>query len=72
MTTVEVIKVLGSSEECWECAAENVVEETSETVEDISGVEIEDRTADVEGGSVRNHKATVGIAFPVGESESGG
>jgi len=71
MTAVKVIKVLGSSEESWERAAENAVEEASDTVENISGVEVEDWTADVEGGTVTNYKATVEIAFPVKGAESG-
>ena len=71
MTAVKVIKVLGSSEESWERAAENAVEEASKTVENISGVEVEGWTADVEGGAVTNYKATVEITFPVKGSESG-
>lgn len=71
MTAVKIIKVLGTSEESWERAAENAVEQASETVESISGVEVEDWTADVDAGGVTNYKATVEIAFPVKESDSG-
>lgn len=69
MTAVKIIKVLGTSEESWEHAAENAVEQASNTVENISGVEVEDWTADVEGGNVTNYKTTVEIAFPVRGSE---
>jgi hypothetical protein len=69
MTAVKIIKVLGTSEESWEHAAENAVEQASNTVENISGVEVEDWTADVEGGTVTNYKATVEIAFPVKGSQ---
>ncbi|WP_208023507.1 dodecin family protein [Halorussus pelagicus] len=42
MTAVKVIKVLGTSEEGWEQAAHEAVEQASETIEDIHGVEVED------------------------------
>lgn len=68
MTAVKIIKVLGTSEESWEDAAQNAVAEASETVEDIHGVEVEDWTANVEAGDITSYKATVEIAFPVHES----
>ncbi len=68
MTAVKIIKVLGTSDESWERAAENAVEQASNTVENISGIEVEDWTANVENGTVTNYKATVEIAFPVKES----
>lgn len=65
MTAVKIIRILGTSEESWEEAARNAVEEASETVEDISGVEVEDWTADVSDGEIEQYKATVNISFPV-------
>lgn len=65
MTAVKVIKVLGTSEESWEDAAREAVEQSSQTIENIKGVEVEDWTANVEGGRVTEYKATVEIAFPV-------
>lgn len=65
MTAVKVIKVLGTSEESWNDAAEEAVAQASETVEDIHGVEIEDQTASVEDGRITEYKTTVEIAFPV-------
>ena len=70
MTTVKVIKVLGTSDDSWEDAARTAVEEASETVDDISGVEVLDWTADVEDGRVDQYKATVEIAFPVRQASS--
>lgn len=68
MTAVKIIKVLGTSSESWEDAAESAVERASETVDDVRGVEVEDWTAKVDGGGVTEYKATVEIAFPVHES----
>lgn len=65
MTAVKVIKVLGTSDESWEDAARDAVSQASDTVENISGVEVLDYTGDVENGTVTEYKATVEIAFPV-------
>lgn len=65
MTVVKVITVLGTSEESWEDAAEEAVQEASTTIEDIRGVEIEDYTGSVEDGRVTQYKATVNVSFPV-------
>jgi dodecin len=67
MTAVKIIKVLGTSTESWEDAAREAVEQASQTVEEIRGVEIEDWTASVENGAITEYKATVEIAFPVHE-----
>ena len=69
MTAVKVIKVIGTSEESWADAAREAVAQASETVEAISGVEVEDRTATVEDGRITEFKTTVEIAFPVREDE---
>lgn len=65
MTAVKIIKVLGTSEESWEAAAREAVEQASRTVDDIHGIEVEDWTADVDDGGITVYKATVEIAFPV-------
>lgn len=65
MTAVKIIKVLGTSSESWQDAAREAVSEASETVNDISGVEVEDHTAVVEDGTITEYKATVEVAFPV-------
>lgn len=65
MTAVKIIKVLGTSTESWEDAAHEAVSEASRTVDNISGIEIQDHTAKVEDGSITEYKATVEVAFPV-------
>ena len=69
MTAVKVVKVLGTSEESWDNAADEAVKEASKTIDDIHGVELEDQTAEVEGGEVTEYRATVEVAFPVHEEQ---
>lgn len=67
MPAVKVVKVMGTSEESWQDAAEEAYREASRTIEDISGVEVEDWTANVEDGEITEYRATVEVAFPVRE-----
>lgn len=69
MTAVKIIKVLGTSDESWQAAAEEACRQASVTVEDIHGIEVEDWTAEVEGGEVVQYKATVEVAFPVHQED---
>ena len=69
MTAVKVIKVIGTSEESWQAAAEEAFEQASQTVEDIHGIEVEHWTANVEDGEIAEYKATVELAFPVHEEQ---
>lgn len=65
MTAVKIIKITGSAEESWQAAAEEAFVQASKTVDDISGVEVEGWTAQVENGEISEYRATVEIAFPV-------
>ena len=65
MTAVKIVKIVGTSEESWPDAADEAVKEANKTIDDIHGVEVEDWTANVEGGEIAEYKATVEIAFPV-------
>ena len=69
MVAVKIIKVLGTSEESFEDAVREAVEKASESVDDVSGVEVEDWTATVDDGEITQFKATVEIAFPVHEQQ---
>lgn len=65
MTAVKVVKVMGTSEDSWQDAAEEAYREASRTIENVSGIEIEDWTASVEDGEIVEYRATVEVAFPV-------
>jgi len=69
MTAVKVVKIMGTSEQSWQDAAEEAFLEASETIDDISGVEVEDFTADVDGGQIQEYRATVEVAFPVEDQQ---
>lgn len=70
MTAVKIIKVLGTSEESWDDAAKEAVRKASETLDDVHGVEVEDKTASVENGEITEFKTTVEVAFPVHEHQA--
>ncbi|PSP55676.1 hypothetical protein BRC82_03570 [Halobacteriales archaeon QS_1_67_19] len=65
MTAVKIVKVTGTAEESWQAAAEEAFREANETIDDISGIEVEDWTAQVENDEIVEYRATVEIAFPV-------
>jgi len=67
MTAVKIVKVLGTSSESWQDAAQKAVSEASKTIDNISGIEIHDHTAKVKDGSIIEYRATVEVAFPVRE-----
>jgi flavin-binding protein dodecin len=69
MPAVKIVKVLGTSEESWENAAEEAARTASETIEDIRGIEVEGWTAKVENGEVTEYRATVEVAFPVHDGQ---
>jgi hypothetical protein len=65
VTAIKVIKQLGTSTESWDVAAEEAVSEADRTIDDIQGVEVEDRTATVDDGEITEYRTTVEIAFRV-------
>ena len=65
MTAVKIVTVLGTSTDSWEAAAQEALNQSKHTIDDISGLEVEDWTATVEDGTITQYKATVKIAFPV-------
>jgi hypothetical protein len=65
MTAVKVIRVMGTSPESWEDAAEEAFLQANETVEDIHGMKVVSWTANAENGSIDEYKATVELTFPV-------
>ncbi|WP_265110532.1 dodecin family protein [Halosolutus halophilus] len=56
---------MGTSEESWEDAAHEAFREASQSVDDISGINVEKWTASVEDDEIVQYKVTTEIAFPV-------
>lgn len=69
MSAIKVIRVLGTSDESWEDAAEEALRQATQTIDDIHGVKIESWTGDVEDGEITEYRATVELSFPVHEDQ---
>ena len=68
---VKIVELVGESKNSWQEAVENAVKDASKTVRNISGIEVLNNTANVQGGKIVEYKADVAIAFKVdGSSES--
>lgn len=66
MTVVKVVELVGESQESWEDAVRQAVKAASQTVRNISGVEVLNWTGDVdENGNIVDYKADIQIAFAV-------
>ncbi|WP_226480557.1 dodecin family protein [Natrinema amylolyticum] len=61
--TAKVIKLVGTSTESWEDAAQTALDDADETLEGITGIEIESQTADVEGGQIESYTTTIHVSF---------
>jgi len=70
MSVAKIIELVGSSTESWEDAVRSAVAEASRTLRGVSGVDVQDWTADVEDGEIVSYKANVKIAFAI-EAEGG-
>lgn len=61
--TVKVVEIVGNSEESWDDAAQNALDDASESLDNISGIEMVSHTADVEDGQITSYKATLHVSF---------
>ena len=60
---VKVVEMIGESQSSWKGAVQNAVREASKTVDNITGVEVYNLTADVVDGDLIDYKANVKIAY---------
>lgn len=60
---VKVVEVIGESETGWKTAVQNAVKDASRKVDNITGVEVYNLTADVVDGQLVDFKANVKIAY---------
>lgn len=65
MTVVKVVELVGESKKGWEDAVKNAVADASKTIDNITGVHVENFTANVHEGDIVEYKANVKIAFGV-------
>lgn len=69
MTVAKLIELVGESEISWDDAVSDAVQKASQSVSDITGVEILNFTAQVKDGEVVGYKANVKLAFGVRDEE---
>ena len=61
----KIIELIGESSLGWEEAVQDAVQKASQTVDDITGIEVLNFTAKVDQGEVMEYKANVKLAFSV-------
>lgn len=61
--TIKTIELIGNSADSWEDAAQNALDDANQTIDGISGIEIESQTATVENGQIQRYKTTLHVAF---------
>ena len=67
---VKVIELVGSSTRSFSDAVRNAVKTASQTIRNISGVEVINSNATVENGELTNYKVNVKIAFLIDRGAS--
>lgn len=67
MGVVKVVELVADSPDGWKDAIEKAVDKASETIHNISGVEVTNFTASVNDGKVTGYKANLHLAFRVDE-----
>jgi flavin-binding protein dodecin len=60
---VKIIEVIGNSDKSWEDATMNALMDASQTIRNISGIEIVSQNANVEDGKITQYRSVVKIAF---------
>ena len=62
---VKVIEVIGVSDKGFEDAVDQAVSKAAESIKGITGVEVQNMNARVEGGKVVQYRAACKLAFAV-------
>lgn len=65
MAVLKVIEILANSNNGWEDAAKIAVAEASKSVKNIKSVYINEQSATVEDGKIKNYRVNVKITFEV-------
>ncbi len=65
MAVLKVIEVLANSDESWEQAAKNAVDQASKSVKNIRSVYINEQSASVKDGKIDDYRVNVKITFEV-------
>lgn len=65
MAVLKVIEVLANSDESWEDATKNALEQASKSVKNIRSVYINEQSASVKDGKIEDYRVNVKITFEV-------
>ncbi|MGC1516874.1 MAG: dodecin family protein [Maribacter sp.] len=65
MAVLKVIEILANSDKGWEDAAKQAVAEASKSVKNIKSVYMNEQSATVEDGKIKNYRVNVKITFEV-------
>ncbi|NAY92820.1 dodecin domain-containing protein [Muricauda sp. JGD-17] len=65
MAVLKVIEVLANSDESWEQAAKNALDQASKSVKNIRSVYINEQSASVKDGKIDSYRVNVKITFEV-------
>lgn len=65
MAVIKVLELVGTSSQSWSDAARQAVEQASQTIRGINGVDVVNSTAKVADGKITEYHVTVKIAFEV-------
>ena len=65
MAVLKVIEVLSNSNKSWEDATAKAVKEASKTVKNIRSVYIQDQSAVVKDGEVKEYRVNLKLTFEV-------
>lgn len=65
MAILKVIEVLSNSDTSWEDATNKAVKEASKTVKNIRSVYVQDQSAVVDDGEVKEYRVNLKITFEV-------
>jgi len=63
MTMLKVIEVLAESDKSWEDAAQNAVNQASETVRNVRSIYLKNIEATVENGKIAKYRINAKISF---------
>jgi len=66
-TVAKVIELVGESKVSWDDAVRNAVREASKTVDNLTGVEVVNMTANVDNSEIVEYKVNLKLAFGVRE-----
>ncbi|AIY13119.1 MULTISPECIES: dodecin family protein [Cellulophaga] len=65
MAILKVIEVLANSEKSWEDATKKAVAQASKSVKNIRSVYVNEQSASVEDGEVKDFRVNVKITFEI-------